>query len=84
MEPQQVAAVHKRKLEHVPLLKTVMTNMMHEAAMTLLQIPSEQKIVIAVRILYMPWERTAGLPTQIMMSADRASALQDKIKVEEQ
>ena len=84
IEPPEVASIHQRKLDHVPLLRTMMTSLMHDAGMTLLQIPLEQKIVVVVRILYMPWENTAGLPAQIVMSADRKSAIEGKIKVEEQ
>jgi hypothetical protein len=48
--------------------------------MTLIQIPSDQQIVLAVRLLYGSWESTAGMPAQIMVSATRAGVQINDIK----
>ena len=47
--------------------------------MTLIQIPDNQQIVLAVRLDYLRWEDTMGLPGLIVMRADRRSALADNI-----
>ena len=39
---------------------------------------------VAVRFLYLPWENTAGLPAQLVMSATRTGAAEGAIKVDEQ
>jgi hypothetical protein len=44
----------------------------------------DRKISVAVRIYYMNWEDSAGLPHQIVATADRKSALAGAIQLEEQ
>ena len=78
------AQVHQRKTARVPLLRQAMQDMMKTAAATLLQIPENQQVVVAVRFLYLPWEDTTGLPAQIIMKADRKSAMAGNIQTEEQ
>ena len=51
---------------------------------TLIQIPDNQLVVVAVRLAYLNWEDTSGLPGQILMRADRRSALAGDIKEEQQ
>ena len=41
-------------------------------------------VVVAVRLDYLNWEDTTGLPAQILMRADRKSALAGDIKEEQQ
>jgi hypothetical protein len=81
---EEVANVHKRKVARLPLLKQAMTEMMKTSAMTLTQIPDSQQIVVAVRVLYLPYEDTTGLPVQVLMSASRRDVLNGQIKTEEQ
>lgn len=78
------AQVYQRKAAHLPLLKQAMLEMMKVAAMTLVQIPDDQQIVFAVRVLYLPWEDTKDLPAQILMKADRRSAMAGNIVTDEQ
>jgi hypothetical protein len=78
------AQVHQRKVAHLPLLRQAMQEMMKTAAMTLVQVPDGQQIVVAVRVLYLPWEDTTGLPAQIVMKADRKSAMAGNIQTDEQ
>jgi len=83
------AQVHQRKLDHLPLLEKAMREMVHNTAMTFggagermnLLTPGTQ-FVLAVRILYLPWENTAGLPGQVIMKADLKGALENKIQEE--
>ncbi|MBZ5726979.1 MAG: hypothetical protein LAP87_18530 [Acidobacteriia bacterium] len=82
--PAEKADTHKRKIEHLPLLKNAMLEMMRSAAAALKDLPASDQIVVAVRIFYLPWEDTAGLPGQILMKADRQGALAGNIQVEEQ
>jgi hypothetical protein len=84
MTPEEVARVHERKLRNITALKSAMTEMMKAAGRTLLQIPPDQKLVVAVRLLYLPWENTAGLPSQFVLSATRTGAVDGAIKVDEQ
>jgi hypothetical protein len=76
--------VHERKVARVPMLKQAMKEMMKTAAMTLIQVPEGQQFVFAVRLDYLRWEDTMGLPGLIVMKADRKSALAGDIQMEEQ
>jgi hypothetical protein len=82
--PELKEQVHRRKVERLPVLITNMRELMREAAKTLIQIPEDQQIVLVVRLDYLSWENTAKLPTQILMRADRKSALAGEIKEESQ
>ena len=76
--------MHQRKVARVPLLKQAMQEMMKTAAMTLIQVPEDQQFVFAVRLDYLKWEDTMGLPGLIVMKADRKSALAGDVQMEEQ
>jgi len=84
MTKEEVVQVHQRKLARLPALKRIMADMMKNSAMTLIQIPDSQRIVVAVRLLYLPWEDTTDLPAQVMLSATRREILNGQIKAEEQ
>jgi hypothetical protein len=81
---EEATRVHQRKVARLPLLKQAMADMMKSSAMTLIQIPDGQQIVLAVRLLYLPWEDTTGLPAQVLMSASRREVLNGQIETEEQ
>jgi hypothetical protein len=81
---EEAAGVHQRKLARLPVLKQAMAEMMRNSAMALIQIPDNQQIVLAVRLLYLPWEDTTGLPAQVLMSATRRGVLNGDVKTEDQ
>jgi len=76
--------VHSAKVTRLPLLKKVMTEMVREVAGTLAQVGETQQIVVAVRLDYLNWENTAGLPGLLVAKADRRSAMAGNIQFEEQ
>lgn len=83
--PKELAdRVRQTKIERLPVLKTAMKEMMAIAARTFFQIPPNQQVAISVRFLYQPWENRTGMPSQILMRADRRGALSGDIQVEEQ
>ena len=68
--PKQIAdRIHALRVERLPVLKTAMREMLDNMARTFMQVPPGQKVVLAVRLLYASWENTAGMPSQVMMSA---------------
>ncbi len=73
ISPEQKALVHKRKLAHVTLLENSMRDMLMALAQSpgLKNTPGTDQMVVAVRLMYRPWEDTTGLPGQIVMRADR-------------
>ena len=44
--------------------------------------PESERIVLAVRFWYQTWEDQTRLPSQILMTADRKSAMAGNIKEE--
>jgi len=70
--------VHQRKLERMPVIRRLMTQMMKRAADQLKLLPNDQQIVLVVRLLYLPYENTERLPTQIVMKGDKISVLADR------
>jgi hypothetical protein len=81
---EEAARVHQRKVARLPQLKQAMAAMMRNSALTLMQIPDSQQIVLAVRLLYLPYEDTTGLPAQVLMSGSRRDVLSGQVKTEEQ
>ena len=82
--PQKADAVHKRKLAQLPALRKAMSELLVQAAKASATLPPEEKVVVAVRLVYLNYEDKTGLPNQIVMSADRAAALSGAIHTDEQ
>ncbi|HUI77079.1 MAG TPA: hypothetical protein VLY24_04165 [Bryobacteraceae bacterium] len=82
--PEEAARVRQRKLANLPLLKKTMQSLWRDAAMGLTSMPESEQVVFAVRVLYQPWEDTAGLPGQIVMKGARKAVLSGDIQTEEQ
>jgi hypothetical protein len=81
--PEMAARVHKQRMERMPLLAAAMKEMMRHMAATLAQLPASQQLVLVVRLYYGVWEDAAGMPAQVIMRADRASAAIGKVETEE-
>jgi hypothetical protein len=60
------------------VIQKLMGQMMKRTAEQLALLPDDQQIVLVVKLLYLPYENTQGLPLQIMMKADKHSAMQGK------
>lgn len=80
----QKARVHSAKVTRLPALKKVMSESLRVMAASLSQLPDNQQVVLAVRLDYLPWENTAGLPGLVIAKADRRSASAGNILIEEQ
>ena len=72
-EPEK-EKVRQRKLDRLPMLKQLMRDVWRDSATALTSIPDNQQVVVAVRLLYLPWEDTRGLPGEIVMKGDRRAA----------
>ena len=82
-EPEK-EKVRQRKLDRLPMLKELMRDMWRDSATALTAVPDNQQVVIAVRLLYLPWEDTRGLPGEIVMKGDRRAAATGPTQTEEQ
>jgi hypothetical protein len=81
--PELAARVHKLRVERMPLLKAAMKEMMRNMGAAFIQLPASQQMVLVVRLYYGPWEDTTGMPAQVVMRANRASAAAGKVETEE-
>jgi hypothetical protein len=75
MPKEYVTKLRLRKLERVPVLKKTMEEEMVAMASSLDTVPASERIVLGVTLFYYPWEDTAGLPSQILMQAERQKLL---------
>lgn len=67
-----VVKVHTQKLQRVPLLKQAMRESLLAMAASLDGVPANENIVLGVSLVYFTkWEDTTGLPSQIIMQAER-------------
>jgi hypothetical protein len=82
IEAPERASIHERKLAQLPLLQHLMQEMVTASAQRLDMMPENEHIVLAVRLWYQGWEDQTRLPSQIVMSADRKSAMAGLIKEE--
>jgi hypothetical protein len=82
--PEEVAATHARKVKQLPLLRKAVLEQMMTCAKNLDAVPASEQIVMVVRLDYQAWEKMAGLPSQILLRADRKSAAAGDIQVEDQ
>jgi len=83
MTEAEKAKVHQRKLDRLPMLRQAMRDMWRDSVTALTSIPDNQQVVVAVRLLYLPWEDTRGLPGEIVMKGDRRGAVTGAVQTEE-
>jgi hypothetical protein len=65
-----------KKRDRVPVLKKCMQEEMVAMAASLDTVPAKEQIVLGVTLYYHQWEETAGLPSQIVMQAERQKLLE--------
>jgi hypothetical protein len=71
-----VVKVHTQKVQRIPLLKQTMRESMLAMAASLDGVPANENIVLGVSLVYFTkWEDTTGLPSQIIMQAERQKLL---------
>jgi len=71
---QEAASNHQRRLANLAVLRKAMRDMWVDAAASLPNIPENEQVVLAVRLLFRPGEDTNGLPTQIVVKGARKAA----------
>jgi len=72
---QEIARIHDRKLQRLPLLKQSMREMLVTSAATLENLPPNEQVVLAVSLFHYSWEDNNGIPGQIVMQAERQQLL---------
>jgi len=72
---EEIARIHTRKLQRLPVLKQGMRQMMLAAAASLDEVPATEQIAVGVSLFYFSWEDTSGLPGQVLMLAEKQKLL---------
>lgn len=81
---EEVVSTHLRKLKQLAQLRQAARDEMVNCAKSLEAVPGNEQVVMVIRLDYQPWEDTVGLPSQIMLRADRRSAAAGQVTLEEQ
>jgi hypothetical protein len=82
VSPDQKAKIHKTKLAHVPMLEQTMRDMaLSLAASPALKLSDADQVVVAVRLVYRPWEDATGLPGQLLVRLDHRGGI-PKVEVQ--
>jgi len=71
----EIARIHQRKVQRLPLLEQKMREMLVSSAVSLENLPPSEQVVLAVSLFHYSWEEYSGLPTQIVMQAERQKLL---------
>jgi hypothetical protein len=82
--PEERAKTRQRKLDRIAIVKSMMDRMMRSAAAQLPGLPDDQQVVLAVKLLYLPYEDTTGLPGEIVMKGDRRSVIAGRYTTSEE
>lgn len=88
---EMLVSTRNKKLERLPLLKDAMRAQLASAAIALVKLPAEEKVVLGISIFRRSWEDSTGLPAQIVMQATRkdlinartAPAIEAAIRIQE-
>ena len=69
--PQEVAALHDRKMKKLAVLRDAMHDLMLMAGSTLTTLGGDERVTMEAFLFNYRWEKTAGLPHKLVMSAER-------------
>ena len=72
---EEISRLHARKQQRLPELRRIRREMLMDAAGALEAVPAGEQIVLAVTLFYYSWEDRSGLPSQILMQAQRQQLL---------
>jgi len=73
--PVEVTRIRARKQRQVPVLKQNMREMLIASAAALENLPPNEQVVLAVTLFHYSWEDVSGIPSQIVMQAERQKLL---------
>jgi hypothetical protein len=72
---EEVARVHQRKVERLPMLKRAMREMLVASGASLDDVPATEQVVVGVTLFFFNWEDRTGVPGQMVMQAQRQALL---------
>src|SRR5260370_5954097 len=76
---EDMARIHAKKIERLPMLRQCMRDMLLNAAASLDETPAGEQIVVGVSLIYYPGEDKSGMPGQILMQGAKGQLLDAKL-----
>jgi hypothetical protein len=76
--PEQMARLHNKKVQRLPVLKGLMEKALIDFAIALDNVPQDEKIVLGVNLFHFSWEDTRELPRQLLLESKRRTLLDYK------
>jgi hypothetical protein len=83
---QEMARIHQKKAERIPKLKDMMQDVLSTMAWSMDPVPADEQIAVAISLFYFSNEDTTGLPSQIVMRAQKKALIAKQagaVKVDE-
>ena len=75
--PKEIAErIHKTKLERLPMLRSMMRDLLVSSAASLDNVPADEQIVLSILLSKQPYEDTTGVPSQIVMQGQRKTLVE--------
>ena len=72
---QEIATVHDRKRQRLPVLRQAMQEFLLAAGSSLDNVAPKEKVVYFVNLYYHNWEDVTGLPSQLIMDCEKQKLL---------
>jgi hypothetical protein len=69
--PEQMARLHSKKLQRLPVLRDMMEKALVDIGAALDNVPPDENVVLAVSLFHFSWEDTKQLPRQVLLEAKR-------------
>lgn len=79
---EDIARLHTRKLERLPVLKRKMRELLSDAAASLDTVPDAEQVAVGVTLFHFSWEDVSGLPRQVLMHAQKKRLLDRSVPPE--
>lgn len=73
---EDLAKLKQKKVDRLPVLRQAMREMLVASAGSLDGMPAEERLVVAVSLFNFNWEDASGLPSQIVMQAQKKQLLE--------
>ena len=77
---EEIEKIGEKKRRRLPVLKKAMREMLVASAASLDTLPDEEQIVVGMTLLYYSWENRSGLPSQVVMQAQKKVLLDYQAK----
>jgi hypothetical protein len=74
--PQELAALHDRKMKKLPVLKEAMRGLMASSVNTLDSMPGNEHIAMEAILWRYSWEDSHGIPQRVLMTAEKSRLIE--------